>query len=153
MKLLPANAEGAFAIKGPGMFSGYLWPFQKAANILHKSWFLTGDIATIDEDGFVIISGREKSVINISGNKVFPEEVETVIRLHPAISDVRVFSGQHKLTGEIVEAEIVLKNNTAVTGPEIISFCREHLSGMKIPHRIKFVNQIPNTKTGKTSST
>ncbi|TAH41119.1 MAG: long-chain fatty acid--CoA ligase [Bacteroidetes bacterium] len=150
MKQLAPNSEGVFAIKGPGMFSGYLWPFQKAENLLYKSWFLTGDIARIDEEGFVTISGREKSVINVSGNKVFPEEVESVIRLYPAVSDVRVYSGQHKLTGQIVEAEVVLKKDFTASGTEIISFCREHLSGIKIPQRITFVSQIEKTKTGKT---
>ncbi len=146
---LPNNTPGAFAIKGPGMFSGYLWPVKKAEEVLVNSWFLTGDIAEKDNDGFVYIMGRSKSMINVSGNKVFPEEVETIIKLHPDVEDVRVYGGSHPVTGEIVEAEIILKTSAEKNTESIITFCRQHLVPYKIPQRIFFVNEIQKTKTGK----
>jgi len=151
MRELPHGAKGAFAIKGPGMFSGYLWPAKKVEDVLVDSWFLTGDIAEMDEDGFVFIKGRSKSMINVSGNKVFPEEVETILMMQQSIEDARVYGGSHPVTGEIVEAEIVLKPGATKNTEEIISFCREYLLPYKIPQRIIFVEEIAKTKTGKIS--
>jgi len=147
---VPANTPGMFAIKGPGMFSGYLWPPQSKEDVLINSWFLTGDIAQIDKEGYVSINGRMKSMINVSGNKVFPEEVEAILRLHPKILDARVYKGSHSLTGEIVEAEIVLHENSTLSVAEINVLCRKHLAAIKIPQRISFVSEIQKTNTGKT---
>ncbi len=151
MNELPFKNEGTFAIKGPGMFSGYLWAQRKKEDVLVNSWFLTGDIAKMDEDGFVFIKGRSKSIINVSGNKVFPEEVEAILKLHPDVEDTRVYGGRHPVTGEIVEAEIVLKAGASENAECLISMCGEHLIPYKIPQRILFVTEIAKTKTGKTS--
>ncbi|MBP6335251.1 MAG: acyl--CoA ligase [Bacteroidia bacterium] len=150
MKPAGENQPGLLAIKGPGMFSGYLWPCRKAEDVFHESWFLTGDIATIDKDGFVSIIGRSKSVINVSGNKVFPEEIENILKLHPDVSDAFVFRTNHALTGEIPEAEVVRRVGSDLTSDELISFCKKHLSAIKIPHKIFLVSEIAKTKTGKT---
>jgi acyl-CoA synthetase (AMP-forming)/AMP-acid ligase II len=144
------DQAGQLAIKGPGMFSGYLWPFTPAEKVLHHSWFLTGDIARMDEEGFVYIQGRKKSLINISGTKIFPEEVEQVLIQHPGIDDVRVFSGKHALTGEFVQAEVVMSKDSCLTFEDIVSFCRQYLAPAKIPKRIDFVEHIHKTNTGKT---
>ena len=149
MKEVPPGTQGAFAIQGPGMFSGYLWPVKNISEVLSDGWFLTGDIAEMDKEGFVYIRGRIKSMINVSGNKVFPEEVEAILKMHPDIEDARVFGGAHPITGEIPEAEIVLRNSIQKNPEEIISFCRERLTAYKVPQRIYFVNEISKTKTGK----
>ena len=143
--------QGQLAICGPGMFSGYLWPLKKLSEALFNNWFLTGDIAEIDSDGYVFIKGRSKSMINVSGNKVFPEEVEAVLKMHPGIEDVKVYGGKHPVTGEIVEAQVVLKSSGGTDAEAIIAMCREHLAPYKIPQRIYFVDAIPKTKTGKIS--
>ncbi|CAN5388651.1 long-chain-fatty-acid--CoA ligase FadD [soil metagenome] len=148
---VPSGIQGAFAIKGPGMFSGYLWPVQKMEDVLINGWFLTGDIAEMDSDGFVFIKGRSKSMINVSGNKVFPEEVESILKMHEVVEDARVFGGSHPVTGELVEADIVLKPNATGNAEELITHCREYLVPYKIPQRIYFVDQIQKTKTGKIS--
>ncbi len=148
-KVLPVGTRGAFAIKGPGMFSGYLWPVKKHEDVLMNSWFLTGDIAEMDEGGFVFIKGRSKSMINVSGNKIFPEEVEAVLKQHPDVEETRVYGGKHPVTGELVEAEIVLKPMAEKNAEEIISFCRKQLLSYKVPQRIFFVDEIHKTKTGK----
>ncbi|MCX6274851.1 MAG: class I adenylate-forming enzyme family protein [Bacteroidetes bacterium] len=148
-KALSLGLQGAFAIKGPGMFSGYLWPVIALDEVLAESWFLTGDIAEMDRDGFVYIKGRSKSMINVSGNKVFPEEVEAILKLHPDVEDCRVYGGKHPVTGELVEAEIVLKRDSEKDIEKIISHCREHLLSYKVPQRIFFVDEIRKTKTGK----
>jgi acyl-CoA synthetase (AMP-forming)/AMP-acid ligase II len=149
MQELPPGSQGSFAIRGPGMFSGYLWPVKNISAVLQDGWFLTGDIAEIDKEGFVFIRGRSKSMINVSGNKVFPEEVEAVLKINPDIEDARVFGGSHPITGEIVEAEIVLRNSVDKNPEEIISFCRERLVPYKVPQRVFIVKEISKTITGK----
>ncbi len=144
------DTAGQLGIKGPGMFSGYLWPYTPVDKVLHHSWFLTGDIAIMDKDGFIFIQGRKKSLINISGTKIFPEEVEQVLMQHPDIDDVRVFSGKHALTGEFVQAEVVMRKGSRLSYEDIVSFCRPHLAPAKIPKRIDFVEHIHKTGTGKT---
>lgn len=151
MNELPPNEQGAFAIKGVGMFSGYLWKLKTVEEVLINSWFLTGDIAEMDSEGFVYIKGRSKSMINVSGNKVFPEEVEAILKLHLYVEDARVYGGTHPLTGELVEAEIILKQGAEKNTESIIALCREHLATYKIPQRIFFVDEILRTKTGKIS--
>jgi long-chain acyl-CoA synthetase len=143
--------QGSFAIKGPGMFSGYLWPLKKKEDVLADSWFLTGDIAEMDMEGFVFIKGRNKSMINVSGNKVFPEEVEAILKMHDDVDDARVYGGSHPVTGELVEAEVVLKTGKEANAEEMILFCRERLAAYKVPQRIFFVDVIRKTKTGKIS--
>jgi long-chain acyl-CoA synthetase len=149
MNELPEGQEGSFAITGPGMFAGYLWPMKKISDVLVNGWFLTGDIAKKDSDGFVFICGRSKSMINVSGNKVFPEEVEAVLKQHRHVLDARVYAGSHPVTGEIAEAEIVLKPSAEKNAEDIISFCSEKLLSYKVPQRIFFVKEIERTKTGK----
>jgi long-chain acyl-CoA synthetase len=148
---VPSGTHGAFAISGPGMFSGYLWPLKRVEEVLVHSWFLTGDIAAMDSEGFVFIRGRSKSMINVSGNKVFPEEVEAVLRLHPSVAEARVYGGKHPVTGELVEADIVLVSAEVVSAEVIIAHCREHLLPYKVPQRVFFVNEIQKTNTGKVS--
>lgn len=148
-----SSGQGAFAIQGPGMFSGYLWPLKYKQEVLVRDWFLTGDVAEMDAEGFVYIKGRSKSMINVSGNKVFPEEVEAVLTMHAAVKDARVFGGRHQVTGEIVEAEVVLRKAFQADAEEIISFCRKQLAPYKIPQRIHFVEEIKKTHTGKTTRT
>jgi len=151
MNELPPGQEGSFAMHGPGMFSGYLWPVKKISEVLVNGWFLTGDIAEMDNEGFVFIRGRSKSMINVSGNKVFPEEVEAILRQYPNVEDAKVYGGSHPVTGEIVEAEIVLRASAEKNAEEIISFCRERLVSYKVPQRILFVDRIDKTRTGKVS--
>jgi long-chain acyl-CoA synthetase len=147
---LPPGNQGSLAIRGPGMFSGYLWPLKAISEVLADGWFLTGDIAEMDDEGFVFIRGRSKSMINVSGNKVFPEEVESLLNMHPDVSDARVYGGSHPITGEIVEAEIVLRPSAEKNPEKLISFCRERLLSYKVPQRIFFVEKISKTQTGKT---
>jgi len=109
---------------------------------------MTGDLATKAEDGLITIRGREKSMINVSGNKVFPEEVEHVLNAHPSVKMSRVFGGKHPLLGEVVQAEIVPEGEVPEV-EELIGFCRERLSTYKVPQRIQWVEEIAFTATGK----
>jgi long-chain acyl-CoA synthetase len=146
---LPPGQIGKLGIKGPGMFDAYLTPFQMRESVLINSWFLTGDLAIKSKDGLITICGREKSMINVSGNKVFPEEVEHVLLSHPFIKDCKIMGTTHVLLGEIVEAKIVLESNCAISIEEIMEYCRMRLSTYKVPQFIEFVSDLEQTASGK----
>jgi acyl-coenzyme A synthetase/AMP-(fatty) acid ligase len=134
---------GQLAIRGPGMYHAYLHPWQERED----GWFLTGDLATRDAQGYIMISGREKSMINVSGNKAFPEEIEAVLLTYPGIEATRVYGDAHPLMGEIVCAEVV--SETAIDVETLLKHCRQKLSTYKVPQRVKFVDVIEETDSGK----
>ena len=86
---------GELCLRGPGIFDAYLVPWQEREDVLRDGWFATGDLATRDEDGHLFLQGRSKSVINVGGMKVFPEEIEAVLNTHPAVRESRVFGEAH----------------------------------------------------------
>lgn len=143
------GTTGLLAIKGPGMFDGYLSPPTPREDVLKQGWFITGDYATCSSTGLIEIKGREKAVINVSGNKVFPNEVEDIINLFPGIIRSRVYGQQHPLLGEVVAADIMLQNATGFNEEELIRHCHKMLSSFKVPHRIKIVDEIEMTGSGK----
>lgn len=147
---LPAGSEGNLAISGPGMFDAYLSPPLSRDEILQHGYFYTGDLATRNEEGLFTVVGRIKSMINVGGNKVFPEEVEDVLLQFDGILSCRVSGYKHPLSGESVMAEIVLYKNAAQPDSEVLySFCKKHLSPYKVPQKFIFVNELPMTKSGK----
>lgn len=148
-KSMKEGEIGQLAIKGPGMFSAYLEPFMRIEAVLSNGFFLSGDVASIDKQGLIQIEGRLKSMINVSGNKVFPEEVEAVLEMHPAIKLAKAEKAEHALLGEIVSAKIVLKEGAEADIEEILAFCKAKLSSFKIPRNIELVDDLEMTNTGK----
>ncbi|MEH2079140.1 MAG: long-chain fatty acid--CoA ligase [Nostoc sp.] len=140
---------GEIVIRGPNVMLGY-WnrPFE-TAEVIKNGWLYTGDIGRMDEDGFFFIVDRLKDMINISGFKVYPTEVENVIYQHPAVAEVAIYGIPDSFKGEIVQANIVAKAGKEVTEKQIIEFCRERMATYKIPHVINFVDSIPKNPTGK----
>ena len=144
------GVTGRLQVAGPGMFQGYLNPEKRAAEVLQDGiWFSTGDYATAAHN-LVTISGRSGSVIHVSGQKVFPEEVEAVLNRHPEIAESRVLAKTHRLFGEIVHADVVLRDKSArVDVEEIIRFCRRDLASYKTPQSVAYVDEISTTPSGK----
>ena len=143
---------GQLAFRGPGMFSGYLNPPRHAEDILSEGWFLSGDQALKDGDGDVTIAGRTKSMINVAGNKVFPEEVESVVNRHPDVHVSRASWRPHLQMGEVVHVDVVLKDPSGKIDTEgLMRFCRERLTGYKVPQSIAVVSEINETLSGKIS--
>ena len=140
---------GELWIKGPGMFDAYLSPWQPAEEVCVNGWFPTGDLAETDAAGRVFIRGRKKSVINVSGMKVFPEEVEVVLERHPAVACCRVFAIPHPVLGMVPAAEIVAQSGTQPVPREIMAWCRKSLSAFKVPVRIRLVDALAMTPSGK----
>jgi acyl-coenzyme A synthetase/AMP-(fatty) acid ligase len=149
MKPVVEGETGQLALRGPGMFSGYLNPPRLRAEILHEGWFLTGDLAHRDSGGRIVLDGRTSSVIHVAGHKVFPEEVAAVLDAHPAVLRSRVFGKPHPQWGEAVYAEAQLRNGTPVTSDELLTFCRKRLSSQKVPVTVEFVPEISMTSSGK----
>lgn len=148
-RALPVGEVGLLAIKGPGMFDAYLDPPVLREELLVDGFFLTADLASIASDGMIKIEGRKKSMINISGNKVFAEEVEQVLTTLPYIEQAKVSGVPHPLMGQVIQAEIVLKDEREIEVESILRYCRERLSTFKIPQKIQVVEQLEMTATGK----
>ncbi len=146
---LPPGTIGHLGIRGPGMFDAYLLPAQVRDEVLINGYFLTADYASKTADGLVKIEGRAKSVINVSGIKIFPEEIESVLETIPEIKLARVSSNSHNLLGQIIEAEVVLQEGATIDIANVLTYCRQRLSNFKAPQRLKIVSTLPITNTGK----
>ena len=143
------NGCGELSVAGAGFFDAYVAPWLSRETIAPDGWFHTGDIARLDEDGFLFLISRKNAVINLAGRKVFPEEIEAVLDRHPAVHESRVFARAHPHLGEIVEADLVL-NQFDADLDSLRTFCRAHLADYKIPVRFNRVNALPRTAvTGK----
>jgi acyl-CoA synthetase (AMP-forming)/AMP-acid ligase II len=141
---------GQLAVRGPGMFAGYLSPPKRRDQVLRKGYFLTGDLAHRDSAGRIVLDGRTSSVIHIAGHKVFPEEVAGVLDQHPAVLRSRVTSRPHPQLGEVVHAQVQLRRGSPpTTGEDILLFCRRRLSNHKVPASLEVVAELALTPSGK----
>ncbi len=145
IRAIDVNSDGntLLQVKSKGMSLGYL-----NTEAFERDWYTTGDIVELDEDGYIHITGRYNRLINISGLKVNPVEVEALIMEHPLVVDVKVSGKSHGDYGEIVEAEVIRKNDT-LTQNELIKFCQKKLALFKVPKIINWVDFIPKSGTGK----
>jgi long-chain acyl-CoA synthetase len=149
-KEVPQGEEGEIGMKGPQVFSGYWNKPEETANVFNENgYFLTGDIGYIDQDGYFFITGRKKNMIDVSGLKVYPREVEELIIEHPAIQEVAVIGVPHKIRGEQVMAFIVLKDDETASAEEIMEFCKGRIARFKIPRRVEFIDELPRSAIGK----
>jgi acyl-coenzyme A synthetase/AMP-(fatty) acid ligase len=141
---------GHLALRGPGMFAGYLSPPRRREEVLRDGWFWTGDLAHRDPAGRIVLDGRTSSVIHIAGHKVFPEEVAGMLDQHPAVLRSRVTSRPHPQLGEAIHAEVQLRNGSPPTTREdILQYCRRRLSNHKVPASLDFVTSLDVTSSGK----
>ncbi len=146
---LPFDQSGELFVRGPQVMKGYWEKPDETALVLDKEgWLATGDIAKIDERGFLYILDRKKDMILVSGFNVYPNEIEEVIASHPDVREVAVIGVPSEQTGEAIKAFIVKKDDK-LTKQEVISFCRAQLTPYKIPHFIEFRHQLPKTNVGK----
>ena len=140
---------GEICVRGPQVMKGY-WQNEEATAeaIDEKGFFRTGDIGTLDKDGFLEIVDRKKDMILVSGFNVYPNEIEDVVSLHPDIVEAACVSVPDKKTGEGVKL-FVVKNNQSLTEKEIIAHCKENLTAYKVPKQIVFIDELPKTNVGK----
>ena len=149
-KALPAGEPGEISLRGPFLFAGYWNKPEATAQAYHDGWFLTGDVAVMDEQGWFYIVDRKKDMIVASGFKVWPREVEDVLYQHPGVREAAVVGVPDAYRGETVKAFIALKPEFAsVTAEEIIAFTRDRMASYKYPRIVEFVPEIPKTASGK----
>ncbi len=146
---VPAGTWGEIVIRGPGVMKGYWGNPEDTAVALRNGWLHSGDTGLVDDEGYVFIVDRIKDMINMSGFKVWPAEVEQVLYRHPAVKEVAVYGGPNPRTGEAVKAAVVRRGGTSATSEDITAFCRERMAVYKVPTSVDFVEELPKSATGK----
>jgi len=140
---LPRNQIGELIVKGDNVMKGYYKNEAATAAVIKNGWLHTGDLGRMDEDGYIFLTGIKKRMIITSGFNVYPREVETVLKMHPAIQEARVSGKEDLMRGEIVKAYIVLKEGHNADEKEIIRYCKIYLSNYKVPREVEIVQEIP----------
>jgi long-chain acyl-CoA synthetase len=140
---------GEIVIRGPNIMLGYWNQPEETDQTIRNGWLHSGDIGSMDEEGYFYIVDRLKDMVNVAGMKVYPAEVENVIYRHPAIAEVAVYGVPDAITGEQVEAALILRERQAVSDGEILALCRQQLANFKVPARVRFVESLPKNPTGK----
>jgi long-chain acyl-CoA synthetase len=147
---MPLGEVGEICIRGPQVMKGY-WnrPDETAKVFTADGWFRTGDMGFMDEGGRFKITDRKKDMIIVSGFKVFPNEVEDVVMMHPGVLEVAAIGEPDKRSGEAVKI-VVVKKDPALTEAELLDHCRKHLTAYKVPKRVQFRTEpLPKTNIGK----
>jgi long-chain acyl-CoA synthetase len=146
---LPPGELGEIAIKGPNVMKGYFNRPEETAQAIRDGWFLSGDIGKLDQDGYVYLVDRAKDMVNVSGFKVWPREVEEILSGHPAVVESAVIGIPDPIAGEAVKAFVVKKAGAQVTEQEIIDFCRARIANYKAPRSVEFIEALPRNPSGK----
>ena len=146
---VPIGTSGELSIKGPQVMKAY-WnkPEETKLAFTEDGFFKTGDIARMDEEGYIYLVDRKKDMIVVSGFNVYPNEVEQIVSLHAGVLEVGIIGIPDEESGERVKACIVKKDPT-LTSEQIIAHCREHLAAYKVPKVVEFFNELPKTNVGK----
>jgi fatty-acyl-CoA synthase len=155
LKELPIGETGEIVSHGPQVFLGY-WGHPEATKAAFieldgKRFFRTGDLGRMDEEGYFFITDRLKRMINASGFKVWPSEVELLLYRHPAVAEACIISARDEYRGETVKAVIVLRTEARgqTSAQDIIAWSREHMAAYKVPRQVEFVDSLPKSGSGK----
>lgn len=146
---LPIGEIGELAVKGPQVMKGYWNREEETRQALRDGWLFTGDMATMDEDGYFKIVDRKKDLIIAGGFNIYPREIEEVLYLHPDIKEAVVAGVPDAYRGETVKAYIVLREGAQVTEQALNEWCRERLASFKVPRKYEFRDALPKTMVGK----
>jgi long-chain acyl-CoA synthetase len=139
---------GEMIVQGPQVMLGYLNRPEETAKTIKDGWLYTGDIATMDADGFFYIVDRKKDMILVSGFNVFPNEIEEVVAMNEKVLEVAAVGVPNEVTGEVVKV-FVVKKDQSLTEQEVIAHCKQHLTGYKVPKLVEFRSELPKTNVGK----
>ena len=148
---VPCDAEsvGEVVARGDGVMQGYWRQPEETDHVFRGGWFHTGDLATIDEDHYILIVDREKDIIVSGGENISSLELEKVLGTHPSVYEAAVIAVPHEKWGEVPKACVVLKPGSVATEAELLEVCRSCLARYKCPHYIEFHESLPKTGTGK----
>ena len=143
------DTPGELCVRGPQVMQGYWGRPDATAEVLSDDgWLRTGDMATIDEEGYLRIVDRKKDMIIVSGFNVYPNEIEDVVALHPGVLEVGAVGVPDEKSGEVPKV-VVVKKDPALTSEALIEHCREQLTGYKVPRHVEFRDELPKTNVGK----
>lgn len=139
---VPRGEIGELIVRGRNIMKGYYKDEAATAAVIKDGWLYTSDLGRMDEDDYIFLTGRKKRMLITSGFNVYPQEVENVLNLHPAVLASRVFGKENLIRGEIVAAQIVKKDGMEVSDREIMKHCRAYLSAYKVPRKVEFVTKL-----------
>ena len=146
---LPPGRVGEVAASGPNVMRGYWRRPEETRAVLRDGWYHTGDLGSLDEDGYLTIVDRKKDLVIVGGLNVYPSEVELVIASHPAVADVAVLGLPDASRGEVPHALVVLRQGASAAPRDLLHYCRERLAKYKVPRGLDIVPALPKTPTGK----
>jgi len=148
-KMVAPGERGELCVRGPQVMKDYWHHTEETKHVLDaEGWLATGDVAIMNEQGFFTIVDRLKDLILVSGFKVFPSEVESVLDSNPRVLESAAIAVPDDRTGQAVKVFVVAKDKT-LTSDEVIAFCRENLTGYKIPKYVEFRDNLPKSNVGK----
>ncbi|MDQ5984321.1 MAG: Long-chain acyl-CoA synthetase [Syntrophus sp. SKADARSKE-3] len=139
---VPVGTVGELIVRGDNIMKGYYKDDEATHQVIRDGWLHTGDLARMDDDGYIFLAGRMKRMIITSGFNVYPREVELALEMHPAVLKAKVLAKEDLMRGEIVKAEIVRRPGAMVDEKEIMRHCRSYLSSYKHPREVEFVENI-----------
>ena len=142
------DQPGEIQVSGPQVMKGYFNQPEETAKVIKDGWLSTGDIGMMDADGFFRIVDRKKDMILVSGFNVYPNEVEDVVSSYPKVLEVAAIGVDDEKSGEVVKVFVVPKDKS-LTQDELIAYCRENLTGYKVPKYVEFRKELPKTNVGK----
>ena len=142
---VPPGTEGEMLIRGPQVMQGYWKRPEDTAKTLRDGWLHTGDLAKMDEGGYFTIVGRTKDMINCSGFKVYPDEVDQLLMSHPAVLETATIGVPDPTRGETVKSFIVLHPGERMSAEDVQSYCRDNLASYKVPREVEFLDELPKS--------
>lgn len=147
---LAPGEPGELWVRGPQVMRGY-WrrPQETAAVLSSDGWLRTGDVAVLEPSGYIRIVDRKKDLINVSGFKVFPNEIESVVSEHPAVLECGCIGVPDPRSGQAVKIFVVLRQGAALSQEELLEFCRARLTPYKMPRQVEFRDSLPKSQIGK----
>lgn len=149
-RIVPRGVSGEFCTRGYSVMLGYWNDAERTAQAIDAArWMHTGDLATMDEEGYCKIVGRIKDMVIRGGENVYPREIEEFLYRHPKIQDVQVFGVPDERYGEELCAWVKLRAGETLTAEDVRAFCRDQIAHYKVPRHIRFVDEFPMTVTGK----
>ena len=144
----PVDQAGELCIKGPQMMDGYWNDDEKTSNTIIDGWLHTGDIVTVDKEGYVTIVDRLKDMIIVSGFNVYPTELEQTLTLHEKVAQCAAIGVEDKKSGEVVKM-FVIKSDESLSEDDVRQFCKENMAPYKVPKHIEFRDSLPMSNVGK----
>jgi acyl-CoA synthetase (AMP-forming)/AMP-acid ligase II len=146
---VPIGEVGEIVVRGPSMMAGYWDRPDETAEVMRGGWLHTGDLASMDEDGYLYIVERKKDMIISGGKNIYCPEIEEVLYRHPAVLEATVFGIPDDYWGETVKAAVALKPGMELTEEELIEYCTQNLASYKKPKSVDFVKELPKSPAGK----